>query len=313
MTTPTSTEPHSALASGEHPSREAREIIHEIADMFPASGPEVGFTPFEVWYLRLWRALRSRNGEVADPVVCEREACAYLAETHTGMWDNATAENIAAAIRERGTELDDTVLVFKDAWAKVQPVWMLLRHGVPLPADLAQAIEARRAETQSGSVHESAVTGSAGQAPPSNPLPEEENRTRDDLREALEEINHIRNSIIGLQTMNWSEHVYPLVAALDAAGFEGMEYPEARENFGTMLERTNAAEKALTDALSRLSALQERAERAEKALADERVVSARLTAWTDGYGGVDLTLAGGRRIALALGPPHEASAPGKSA
>lgn len=79
------------------------------------------------------------------------------------------------------------------------------------------------------------------------------------------------------------------------------------------LELAHAAEKALTDALSRLSALQERAERAEKALADERVVSARLTAWTDGYGGVDLTLAGGRRIALALGPPHEASAPGKSA
>lgn len=80
------------------------------------------------------------------------------------------------------------------------------------------------------------------------------------------------------------------------------------------LRMENAALRAERDeTLSRLSALQERAERAEKALADERVVSARLTAWTDGYGGVDLTLAGGRRIALALGPPHEASAPGKSA
>lgn len=143
---------------GEYPSREAREIIHEIADMFPASDPDVGFTPFEDWYLRLWRALRSRNGEVVDPVACEREACAYLAETHTGTWDNATAEAIASAIRERGSELDDTVLVFKDAWAKVQPIWMLLRHGVPLPADLAQAIDARRAETEGlGAKHESAV------------------------------------------------------------------------------------------------------------------------------------------------------------
>jgi hypothetical protein len=62
------------------------------------------------------------------------------------------------------------------------------------------------------------------------------------LREALGSINVIRNSIIGLQTLNWSEHVYPLVAALDAAGFEGMDYPEAREFFGTMLGRCNAAE-----------------------------------------------------------------------
>jgi hypothetical protein len=62
------------------------------------------------------------------------------------------------------------------------------------------------------------------------------------LREALAAINVIRNSIIGLQTLNWSEHVYPLVAALDAAGLEGMAYPEARAFYGTMLDRCNAAE-----------------------------------------------------------------------
>ena len=62
------------------------------------------------------------------------------------------------------------------------------------------------------------------------------------LRAALTKIDAIRNSIIGLQALNWSEHVYPLVAALEEAGFEGMDYPEARENYGTMLERTNAAE-----------------------------------------------------------------------
>ncbi|MBE7197185.1 MAG: hypothetical protein INR70_05210 [Parafilimonas terrae] len=98
------------------------------------------------------------DAQITDPVLCERAECAYLAEAHTGTWDNATAEAIASAIRERGTELDDTVLVFKDAWAKVQPIWMLLRHGVPLPADLAQAIDARRAETNGlGAKHESAV------------------------------------------------------------------------------------------------------------------------------------------------------------
>lgn len=61
-------------------------------------------------------------------------------------------------------------------------------------------------------------------------------------RAALDGINVIRNSIIGLQTLNWSEHVYPLVAALDSAGIEGMPYPAAREFFGTMLDRCNAAE-----------------------------------------------------------------------
>lgn len=65
------------------------------------------------------------------------------------------------------------------------------------------------------------------------------------LDDALRKINEIRNSIIGLQTLNWSEHVYPLVAALDAAGYEGMGYPTAREYFGTLLERAVKAEEAL--------------------------------------------------------------------
>lgn len=65
--------------------------------------------------------------------------------------------------------------------------------------------------------------------------------------EALLHINDVRNSIIGLQTVNWSEHIYPLVAALNAAGLEGMDYLEAKGTFGTMLTRLNAAEKALED------------------------------------------------------------------
>jgi hypothetical protein len=58
----------------------------------------------------------------------------------------------------------------------------------------------------------------------------------------LTKINDIRNSIIGCQTVNWSEHIYPLVAALEEAGFEGAGYPASRANVGTMLERTLAAE-----------------------------------------------------------------------
>jgi hypothetical protein len=49
---------------------------------------------------------------------------------------------------------------------------------------------------------------------------------------ALKQINVIRNSIIGRQTMNMSLHVYPLVQALGEAGFDGMDYEDAREKFG---------------------------------------------------------------------------------
>ncbi len=62
---------------------------------------------------------------------------------------------------------------------------------------------------------------------------------------ALVKINDIRNSIIGFQTMNWSEHIYPLVAALEEAGIKGAGYPAARTNVGTMLDRTLAAENAI--------------------------------------------------------------------
>lgn len=39
---------------------------------------------------------------------------------------------------------------------------------------------------------------------------------RDRFKLALDKINGIRNSIIGIQGFNFSEHAYPLVAALDA-------------------------------------------------------------------------------------------------
>ncbi len=66
-------------------------------------------------------------------------------------------------------------------------------------------------------------------------------------RAALEKINQVRNSIIGTQTLNWSEHVYPLVAALADAGLEGMSYPEGRKYYGTLIERAVKAEDALTE------------------------------------------------------------------
>lgn len=63
--------------------------------------------------------------------------------------------------------------------------------------------------------------------------------------EALERINRIRNSIVGAQAINWSEHIYPLVAILNRAGLEGLPYPEAKANIGTLIDfREEAIEAA---------------------------------------------------------------------
>lgn len=56
------------------------------------------------------------------------------------------------------------------------------------------------------------------------------------------EVNAIRNSIVGTQSLNWSEHAYPLVAALQKAGVSGLPYPEARARMGTLIERATKAE-----------------------------------------------------------------------
>lgn len=51
---------------------------------------------------------------------------------------------------------------------------------------------------------------------------------RDALHLALTKIDAIRNSIVGRQSVNWSEHIYPLVNALNEAGFGGEGYAVAR-------------------------------------------------------------------------------------
>lgn len=61
-------------------------------------------------------------------------------------------------------------------------------------------------------------------------------------RTALTKIDGIRNSIIGVQNINWSEHIYPLVAALEDAGINGLPYPEAKKNIGTLIDAVNRLE-----------------------------------------------------------------------
>lgn len=70
------------------------------------------------------------------------------------------------------------------------------------------------------------------------------------LRDAMRTISGIRDSIIGAQAVNWSEHVYPLVAALDGAGFAGASYETARANVGTLLQRIATLEAELAQARS---------------------------------------------------------------
>lgn len=58
---------------------------------------------------------------------------------------------------------------------------------------------------------------------------------------ALKKISAIRDSIIGMQGFNFSEHAYPLVAALNEAGYAGAGYEIARANLGTVINQRDAA------------------------------------------------------------------------
>ncbi len=61
------------------------------------------------------------------------------------------------------------------------------------------------------------------------------------VEQALEGINAIRNSIVGAQAINWSEHIYPLVSLLNRAGYEGLPYPEAKAYIGQLIDNFEAA------------------------------------------------------------------------
>ena len=78
------------------------------------------------------------------------------------------------------------------------------------------------------------------------------------LEASLKKIDEIRNSLIGTQTVNWSAHIYPLVAALAEAGYEGESYDVAREKAKTLIEQRNDAISRAEQAESSLAALQAR-------------------------------------------------------
>ena len=73
----------------------------------------------------------------------------------------------------------------------------------------------------------------------------------------LMKINVIRESIVGLQTVNFSEHIYPLVAALNTAGYKGLGYPESKKNLGTLLQQRDIAEAISVDLRTKIAHLED--------------------------------------------------------
>ncbi len=80
---------------------------------------------------------------------------------------------------------------------------------------------------------------------------------RDKFKVALDKINDIRDSIVGLAQIGWSEHIYPLVSALDEACIKGMPYKEARPHFTGILDRAIKAEDRAAELEAALRALVE--------------------------------------------------------
>lgn len=72
----------------------------------------------------------------------------------------------------------------------------------------------------------------------------------EELRKSLAKIDAIRNDIVGRQLIHWSEHIYPLVAALHEAGYEGAGYDKAKEAALTTWDAL-AAERAAHEATKR--------------------------------------------------------------
>ena len=105
-------------------------------------------------------------------------------------------------------------------------------------------------------------------------------RERDEARVALAKINNIRNSIIAHQSCNFSEHVYPLVAALNEAGISGMSYPDALAYYGPVTKRCAEAE-AERDQLRKVC--DELAEKNQKILTLPGISRIELCAAYDNY------------------------------
>ncbi len=157
--------------AGFHPSREAREIINEVADFFPASDPDVGFTPFEDWRLRLWHALRAAPPNWAA-IQYARPIEEWTEEDGDVLWWKFPIEE--APYSGSPNDCGRTCLITLNLVGEehAHPVniggWPGYHtHWTPIVEPDAPGGETRRAETGTGSVHERPVP--EGQAPDPTP------------------------------------------------------------------------------------------------------------------------------------------------
>jgi len=68
-----------------------------------------------------------------------------------------------------------------------------------------------------------------------------------ELETFAQKVNYIRNSIVGMQGFNFSEHAYPLVAALEEIGVKGDGHKLAAKNLGTLIDQIKAAEARIAE------------------------------------------------------------------
>jgi hypothetical protein len=81
-----------------------------------------------------------------------------------------------------------------------------------------------------------------------------------ELEELGRKVNDIRNSMVGMQGFNFSEHLYPLVAALNTAGFEATPYEDTRKNLGTIIEQRDKAEATVAELRDEVAELRDEVE-----------------------------------------------------
>lgn len=100
-------------------------------------------------------------------------------------------------------------------------------------------------------------------------------KERDGYRDALQKVSDIRDSIVGMQGFNFSEHAYPLVAVLNAAGFKGKGYEISRASLGTLIEQRDKAEADRDRLAAELQAAREETEAVREAMRQAQETATR--------------------------------------
>jgi hypothetical protein len=77
------------------------------------------------------------------------------------------------------------------------------------------------------------------------------------LEMALTKISAIRDSIVGYQNVGFSEHIYPLVAALEEAGFRGIGYEAASKMAKDQIQKIDDLRAEVADMKAQIERVKE--------------------------------------------------------